>query len=139
MPVGGAVAARGADEALNGPAGAVLDELRDGEGGEHDGQAGVPAGDVLPGVLAPPLIDLAGDVGDLHVEDERSPATSMAFWFASEIIPASATPGSRRAAMNFSILLRPGPPVSLKFFRSRASVNELLMLARFTDAGGRKP
>jgi hypothetical protein len=35
-----------------------------------------------------------------------SPAASMAFWFASEIIPASATTvtsGSRRAAMNFSI------------------------------------
>jgi hypothetical protein len=36
-----AVAAGGADEFLDGPAGAGLDEAGDGEGGEHDGQVGV--------------------------------------------------------------------------------------------------
>jgi hypothetical protein len=39
----GAVAAGGADEALGGPAGAVLDEPGDGERREHDGQAGAGA------------------------------------------------------------------------------------------------
>jgi hypothetical protein len=47
----------------------------------------VPVGDVLAGVLPPPLRDLVGDVGDLHAEDEGSPAASIAFWLASEIIP----------------------------------------------------
>jgi len=37
----GAVAAGGADEFLDGPAGAGLDEPGDGEGCEHDGQVGV--------------------------------------------------------------------------------------------------
>ena len=37
----GAVAAGGADELLDGPAGAVLDEPGDGQGGEHDRQVRV--------------------------------------------------------------------------------------------------
>jgi len=37
----GAVAAGGADELLDGPAVAVLDEPGDGQGGEDDGQVGL--------------------------------------------------------------------------------------------------
>ena len=51
----------------------------------------MPVGDLLARVLPAPLVDDVGDVRDLHAEDERRPAASIAFWFASEIIPASAT------------------------------------------------
>jgi hypothetical protein len=37
----GAVAAGGADELPDGPAGALLDEAGDGQGGEDDGQVGL--------------------------------------------------------------------------------------------------
>jgi hypothetical protein len=37
----GAVAARGGDELPDRPAGAVLDESGEGQGGEHDGEVGV--------------------------------------------------------------------------------------------------
>jgi hypothetical protein len=35
--------------------------------------AGNSGGAPRRGVLAPPLVHLAGDVGDLHAEDERQP------------------------------------------------------------------
>ena len=41
MDLDGAVAAGGADDFLDGPAGAVLDGPGDGQGGEHDGQVGL--------------------------------------------------------------------------------------------------
>jgi hypothetical protein len=40
LDLDGAVPARRAGELLDGPAGVVLDEPGDGEGGEYDGQAG---------------------------------------------------------------------------------------------------
>src|SRR6266536_515427 len=69
----GAVAAGGADELADAPAGAALN----------------PAADGTSGMRRPRMND--------------SPAASICFWFASDTIPASATtvtPGSWWAAMN---------------------------------------
>src|SRR3954465_9997502 len=41
LDLGGAVAAGGADELLDRPAGRVLDEAGDGQGGEHDREVGL--------------------------------------------------------------------------------------------------
>ena len=66
-----------------------------------------PSGISSPGVLAPPLVDHVGDVGDLHAEDERQARRPRsAFWFASDTMPASATTvtsGRSWAAMNDSM------------------------------------
>ena len=52
----GAVAAGGADEFLDAPAGLGLDPVADGHGGEHDGQVGVDG-------FAFVVVDRAGPVG----------------------------------------------------------------------------
>jgi site-specific DNA recombinase len=61
-----------------GPVGLVLvvnplvTPLRGRPGGPGLGED-VPVGDLLAGVLAPPLANDVGDVGDLHAQDERQP------------------------------------------------------------------
>jgi hypothetical protein len=66
----------------------------------------VPVGDLLRGVLAAPLVHDVGTSGIFMPKMNDKPAASIAFWFASEIIPASATTvtsGKSWAAMNFSM------------------------------------
>jgi hypothetical protein len=53
-------------------------------------------------MLSALLAHLAGDIGIFMPKMNDRPAASTAFWFASQIMPASATtvtPGSRRAGM----------------------------------------
>jgi hypothetical protein len=50
-----------------------------------------------------PRGDRVGHVGDARAEDERHPASSIAFWLAADAMPASATTvtsGSWWAFMN---------------------------------------
>jgi hypothetical protein len=66
-----------------------------------------PVGRLLVGVLAPPLGDHIGDVGDAGAEDERQPGRLDRALLASETIPASATivtSGSWWAAINAVIV-----------------------------------
>jgi hypothetical protein len=66
----------------------------------------VPVGDLPAQVLPPQLADHLGDVGTFIPRMNDSLAASIAFMFASEIVPASATTvtsGRLRAAMNFSM------------------------------------
>jgi hypothetical protein len=53
----------------------------------------MPVGDVLAGMLASPLGHDVGEgtSGIFIPRMNDGPAASIAFWFASEIIPASAT------------------------------------------------
>jgi hypothetical protein len=94
-----------------GPAGLVLAvdllvvALRAGAGGPGLGEY-VPVGDLSPGCSCRHLSTWQGTPGTFMPRMNDSPAASIAFWFASEIIPASATtvtPGSRRAATNFPV------------------------------------
>ena len=67
----------------------------------------LPVGDVLAGVLAPPLRDQVGDVRDLRAEDERQArGLDLPSGSPRDTMPASATTvtsGSWCAAMNASI------------------------------------
>ena len=75
-----AVAAGGAGEPLDGPAGAGLDEPGDGEGGEHDGQVGV---DGLTFVVA----DRAGLQVVLDILNDFSRFGAAAITIAAPLTP----------------------------------------------------